>query len=79
MDDPDFNLLAALDVLLTEESVAGAARRLGLSTSAISRTLNRLRHPSPQGIVRFPLPVSTGAITVSQAWHPRLEQAPGHR
>ncbi|HDK6715103.1 TPA: hypothetical protein M2P09_001433 [Klebsiella quasipneumoniae] len=44
-----------------------------------SRTFTRLRHPSPQGIVRFPLPVSTGAITVSQAWHPRLEQAPGHR
>lgn len=38
MNDPDFNLLAALD----------------------------------------PLPVSTEVITVSQAWHPRLEQAPGH-
>ena len=36
MNDPDFNLLAALD----------------------------------------PLPVSTEVITVSQAWHPRLEQAP---
>ncbi|MCS5781162.1 hypothetical protein LNP24_14130 [Klebsiella pneumoniae subsp. pneumoniae] len=35
MNDPDFNLLAALD----------------------------------------PLPVSTEVITVSQAWHPRLEQA----
>lgn len=36
MNDPDFNLLAALD----------------------------------------PLPVNTEVITVSQAWHPRLEQAP---
>ncbi|WP_432216068.1 hypothetical protein [Klebsiella quasipneumoniae] len=36
MNDPDFNLLAALD----------------------------------------PLPVSTGVITVSQVWRPRLEQAP---
>ena len=36
MNDPDFNLLAALD----------------------------------------PLPVSTEVITVSQAWHPRQEQAP---
>lgn len=36
MNDPDFNLLAALD----------------------------------------PLPVSTEVITVSQAWPPRLEQAP---
>ncbi|EPY7324966.1 hypothetical protein ACXEI5_002241 [Klebsiella quasipneumoniae] len=39
MNDPDFNLLAALD----------------------------------------PLPVSTGVITVWQAWHPRLEQVPDHR
>lgn len=37
------NLLAALDVLLAEGSVTGAARRLGLSASAMSRTLARLR------------------------------------
>ncbi|WP_411192263.1 LysR family transcriptional regulator [Paraburkholderia sp. B3] len=37
------NLLVALDVLLEEGSVTGAARRLGLSTSAMSRTLARLR------------------------------------
>jgi DNA-binding transcriptional LysR family regulator len=43
MTDPDLNLLVALDVLLAEESVAGAARRLGLSASAMSRTLGRLR------------------------------------
>ncbi len=43
MSDPDFNLLVALDVLLAEASVAGAARRLNLSTSAMSRTLSRLR------------------------------------
>ncbi|HEY4467659.1 MAG TPA: LysR family transcriptional regulator [Klebsiella sp.] len=43
MTDPDFNLLAALDVLLSEKSVTGAAKRLGLSTSAMSRTLTRLR------------------------------------
>lgn len=43
MTDPDFNLLVALDILLTEESVAGAARRSGLSASAMSRTLTRLR------------------------------------
>ncbi len=43
MSDPDFNLLVALDALLAEGSVAGAARRLGLSTSAMSRTLGRLR------------------------------------
>ena len=43
MPDPDFNMLAALDVLLAEGSVAGAARVLGLSDSAMSRTLSRLR------------------------------------
>lgn len=43
MTDPDFNLLIALDALLTAGSVAGAARRLGLSPSAMSRTLSRLR------------------------------------
>lgn len=43
MTDPDFNLLTALDVLLSEKSVAGAAKRLELSASAMSRTLARLR------------------------------------
>lgn len=43
MSDPDLNLLTALDALLTAGSVAGAARRLGLSASAMSRTLTRLR------------------------------------
>lgn len=46
MTDPDFNLLAALDVLLSEKSVAGAAKRLKLSASAMSRTLTRLRQAS---------------------------------
>lgn len=41
--DLDLNLLVALDVLLAEGSVTGAARRLGLSASAMSRTLTRLR------------------------------------
>lgn len=40
---PDFNLLVTLDVLLSEGSVAGAARRLQLSPSAMSRALSRLR------------------------------------
>ena len=43
MPDADLNLLIALDALLTEVSVAGSARRLGLSASAMSRTLARLR------------------------------------
>jgi DNA-binding transcriptional LysR family regulator len=43
MSPLDLNLLSALDALLAEGSVAGAARRLGLSASAMSRTLTRLR------------------------------------
>ena len=43
MASVDLNLLAALDVLLTECSVTAAARRLGISASATSRTLARLR------------------------------------
>lgn len=39
----DANLLVALDVLLEERSVTGAARRLGVSQSAMSQTLGRLR------------------------------------
>ena len=40
---PDLNLLTTLDVLLAEGSVAGAAKRLRLSPSAMSRALARLR------------------------------------
>ncbi|MEV1024502.1 LysR family transcriptional regulator [Streptomyces sp. NPDC050264] len=39
----DLNLLVALDVLLEEQSVRGAARRLHLSEPAMSRTLGRAR------------------------------------
>lgn len=43
MSKPDLNLLVTLDVLLAEASVARAARRLRLSSSAMSRALARLR------------------------------------
>lgn len=43
MTKPDLNLLFTLDVLLSEGSVARAARRLRLSPSAMSRALARLR------------------------------------
>lgn len=59
MNEPDLNLLIALDVLLAEESVAGAARRLGLSASAMSRTLSRLRATTGD-----PLLVRAGRIMV---------------
>lgn len=43
MDSLDLNLLVTLDVLLSEGSVVGAAKRLQLSPSAMSRSLARLR------------------------------------
>lgn len=39
----DLNLLTALDALLDEQSVSGAAERLHLSEPAVSRTLGRIR------------------------------------
>ncbi|AWY42148.1 LysR family transcriptional regulator [Pseudomonas putida] len=43
MQLPDMNLLIALDALLDEGSVVGAARRMNLSPAAMSRTLTRIR------------------------------------
>lgn len=43
MTNLDLNLLVTLDVLLNEGSVVGAAQRLKLSASAMSRALARLR------------------------------------
>lgn len=43
MPTPDLSLLPALDALLSEASVIRAARKMGLSPSAMSRTLDRLR------------------------------------
>ena len=51
MAEPDLNLLIALDRLLAERSVAGAARRLGLSASAMSRTLGRLRETTGDSLL----------------------------
>ncbi|WP_422931475.1 LysR family transcriptional regulator [Singulisphaera sp. PoT] len=43
MHSMDLNLLVVLDALLSEGSVAGAARRLNLSSPAVSRGLGRVR------------------------------------
>lgn len=43
MSQPDLNLLFTLDALLQHGSVVGAGRKLGLSPSAMSRALARLR------------------------------------
>lgn len=43
MNSSDFGLLASLDALLQEGSVTGAAKRVGLSTPAMSHALARIR------------------------------------
>lgn len=43
MKYPDLNLIIALDALLEEGSVTGAARWMNLSLPAMSRTLTRIR------------------------------------
>jgi DNA-binding transcriptional LysR family regulator len=43
MDTSDFHLLLTLDALLQEGSVTAAAKRLGLSTPAVSHALARMR------------------------------------
>ncbi len=43
METADFGLLVGLDALLQEGSVTGAARRMGLSTPAMSHALARIR------------------------------------
>ena len=59
MSRPDLNLLVTLDLLLTEGSVARAAKRLQLSPSAMSRTLARLRETTGD-----PLLVRAGRVLV---------------
>lgn len=63
----DLNLLAALDVLLTERSVTVAARRLGLSVSATSRILTRLR-----SVTGDPLLVQAGRSLVPTPYAEQL-------
>jgi DNA-binding transcriptional LysR family regulator len=59
MANIDLNLLTSLDALLAEGTVVGAARRLGLSASAMSRTLARLRAATGD-----PLLVRAGRVMV---------------
>src|ERR1700750_3257889 len=63
----DLNLLAALHVLLAERSVTVAARRMGLSVSAMSRTLTRLR-----SVTGDPLLVQAGRSLVPTPYAERL-------
>ncbi|RSS88859.1 LysR family transcriptional regulator, partial [Streptomyces sp. WAC05950] len=47
----DLNLLTALDALLEEGSVAGAAARLHVTAPAMSRSLGRIRHTTGDQIL----------------------------
>ncbi|AOA58921.1 LysR family transcriptional regulator [Acinetobacter larvae] len=66
MQSMDLNLLVALDALLAEGSVTGAAERLQLSVPAMSRTLDRIRK-----MIGDPLFVRAGRGLVPT---PRAEQ-----
>ncbi len=74
MESTDFTALVALDALLQESSVSGAARRLGLSTPAMSHALARIRE-------RFddPILVRAGRSMVltprAEALRPRVRNA----
>lgn len=73
----DFNLLRALDVLLEEGSVGGAADRLHLSQPAMSRTLTRIRRATGDDILvrsgRAMLPTPY-AVAVRDQVHALVEQ-----
>lgn len=74
----DLNLLTVLDALLEEGSVMGAAKRLHLSSPAVSRTLGRLRAVTGDDIL-----VRTGhsmtptpyALSVREEVHRLVRQA----
>ncbi|WP_199565561.1 LysR family transcriptional regulator [Spongiactinospora rosea] len=76
----DLNLLTALDALLEENSVAGAAERLNLSAPAMSRTLGRIRRiMGDQILVRtgrtmIPTP---HALAIRDEVHHLVQQARG--
>src|SRR3954467_15407192 len=76
----DLNLLAALDALLEEGSVAGAAERLHVTAPAMSRSLGRIRRTTGDQIL-----VRTGrtmtptpyAIAIREQVHELLQQVQG--
>ncbi|WP_370381045.1 LysR family transcriptional regulator [Catenulispora sp. GAS73] len=76
----DLNLLAALDALLEEGSVAGAADRLHVTAPAMSRSLGRIRRTTGDQIL-----VRTGrtmtptpyALAVREQVHALLQQVRG--
>lgn len=71
-NDLDLNLLRVLDTLIEERSVTRAGARLGLSQSAISHALNRLRYALEDDLfVRGPAGMQPTPRTVAIAPHLR--------
>ncbi|MEU3461164.1 LysR family transcriptional regulator [Streptomyces sp. NPDC006733] len=74
----DLNLLTALDALLEEGSVAGAAARLHVTSPAMSRTLGRLRKATGDQILvrtgRSMVP-TTRALALRAPVHALVQQA----
>jgi len=74
----DLNLLSALDALLEEGSVAGAAARMHVSAPAMSRTLGRIRRATgDQILVRtgWTMTPTPHAIAVRSEVHALVQQA----
>lgn len=69
----DLNLLSVLNVILQEQSVRRAAARLGITPSAVSHALRRLRT-----VLRDPLVVRTAHGVVPTARAERLAAPLGH-
>lgn len=77
MSAPDLNLLRIFDALLEERSVTRAGTRLGLSQSAVSHALNRLRHMlNDELFVRGPsgMNPTPRALELAEAVHTPLAQ-----
>ncbi|WP_407572955.1 LysR family transcriptional regulator [Deinococcus altitudinis] len=74
----DLNLLTALDMLLEEGSVGGAAFRLNLSEPAMSRTLGRIRRVTGDAILvrsgRFMTPTPY-ALSIREQVRAAVQQA----
>ncbi|MEM1030400.1 MAG: LysR family transcriptional regulator [Myxococcota bacterium] len=70
----DLNLLAMLSVLLEEQSVTGAARRLGLSQSAVSHRLRQMREELGDPLL---VPAGRGLVLTERArsLQPQLAKA----
>lgn len=50
----DLNLLVIFDALMAEKSITRAARKIGITLSAMGHALNRLRHTFDDELIERP-------------------------